>query len=260
LAAFPAHRRRVQFGHGFAKPVHHEPSGLVGDAKLAMDFVSRCAVLALIEQVRGHPPLGQGNLGTLEHGPDRDGELTLAFVAIPQAGTTGKAAPPILDSSPRGHQGGVMLKQCIVAAAIVVAAVSNASAEFIDWRGSALITAASGCDSLGIGPGTVYNARYRHPNLGDNGAPARISMLANYHATSLSHPTGDFNNTFQTVKGVFVGGSGGTYNGSLRMTSRTPANITANTPIVTIKGIVRNFFKTSVTPNCQISFTMSVMR
>jgi len=153
-----------------------------------------------------------------------------------------------------------MLRQTILAAAIVAAAATNASADFVDWRGSALITAASGCESLSIGPGTVYNARYRHPNLGDNGASARISMLANFHATNLTRLTGDFNNTFQTVKGAFVGGGGGTYNGALQMTSRTPATIKANTPIVTIKGTIKNFFKTSTSPNCQISFTMSVMR
>jgi len=153
-----------------------------------------------------------------------------------------------------------MFKHCIVAAAIVVAAVSNASAQFVDWRGSALITAASGCETLGVDPGFVYNARYRHPNLGDNGASARISMLATFHATHLFHPTGDFNNTFQTVKGVWVAGGGGTYNASLRMIARTPANITANTQIVTIKGTVNKFFRTSVSPNCNISFTMTVMR
>jgi hypothetical protein len=153
-----------------------------------------------------------------------------------------------------------MLKQCFVAAVIVVAAASNASAQFVDWRGSALITTASGCETLGIDPGFVYNARYRHPNLGDNGASARISMLANFHATHLFHPTGDFNNTFQTVKGVWIAGGGGTYNASLRMIARTPANITANTQIVTIKGAVNKFFRTSISPNCNISFTMTVMR
>jgi hypothetical protein len=85
-------------------------------------------------------------------------------------------------------------------------------------------------------------------------------MFANFHATHLFHPTGDFNNTFQTVKGVWVAGGGGTYNASLRMIARTPANITANTQIVTIKGAVNKFFRTSVSPNCNISFTMTVMR
>jgi hypothetical protein len=44
-------------------------------------------LLARIEQVDGHPPLGQRNLWPLEYGADRNCELAFAFVAVVEAGT-----------------------------------------------------------------------------------------------------------------------------------------------------------------------------
>ena len=152
-----------------------------------------------------------------------------------------------------------MFKTLVCATAIVAAAVSNASAQNVDWRGSALITAASNCDAVNIGPGSVLNARYRHPGLGDNGVSARITFLANYIATNLTDPNGDFSNSFQAVKGTFVGGGGLAYNATLRMLSRTPG-ITENTSPVVITGIVRNFMRVPGNPSCQITFEFSGMR
>jgi hypothetical protein len=67
--------------------MHHEPRGLVRDAKHAMDLVRRDAFLARIEQVNCQPPFRQRNLATLEHRSNSHGELALAFVAVVQAGT-----------------------------------------------------------------------------------------------------------------------------------------------------------------------------
>lgn len=153
-----------------------------------------------------------------------------------------------------------MLKQMVCAAAILAAAISNASAQNVDWRGSVLITAATDCAAINLSAGSIMNARYRHPGLGDNGPSARISMIANYFANNLSDPDGDFGSTFQTVKGTVIGGGARAYNASLRMISRTPANITESTPTVVIRGIVRNFSRTPDNPSCRISFQMSVMR
>ena len=152
-----------------------------------------------------------------------------------------------------------MLKRLACAAAMAAAAVSTASAQNVDWRGSMLITAATNCGALNLDAGSVLNARYRHPGLGDNGPSARISVVSNYYATNLSDPDGDFSNTFQTVRGVFIGGGVTNYNATLRMTSRTPG-ITATTSPVVITGLIRNFGRTPVNPNCNITFEMSVMR
>ena len=52
----------LQIGHSLAQAVHHEPSGLIGDANRAMDLVSGNALLAGIEQMGGKPPLREGYL------------------------------------------------------------------------------------------------------------------------------------------------------------------------------------------------------
>ena len=67
--------------------MRHEPSGLVGDAEHTVQLVRGHALLGRAEKVSGKPPLGQRNLGALEHGADRNRELALAVVAIVQART-----------------------------------------------------------------------------------------------------------------------------------------------------------------------------
>ena len=59
--ALAAHGRGVQFVHGFAQAVHHEPRRFVRDAKVAMNFVGAHAVLARVEHMRGHPPFSERN-------------------------------------------------------------------------------------------------------------------------------------------------------------------------------------------------------
>jgi hypothetical protein len=71
--------------------MHHEPSGFVGDAKLAVDFVGAASVLALIEQVRGHPPFSQGHFGAFKDSANGHSELAFALNAVVQAGTSGFA-------------------------------------------------------------------------------------------------------------------------------------------------------------------------
>jgi hypothetical protein len=81
-----AHGAGIGDDHRFANPVHHEPCGLVRNAKRPVDFVSGRAILAAVHHVRRYPPLGQGHLGALEYGSDRHRELAFAIVAVVQAG------------------------------------------------------------------------------------------------------------------------------------------------------------------------------
>src|SRR5258708_28781433 len=53
----------------------------VGRAKRAVELVAAHALLGGAEQERRQPPLAERDLGTLEDGSDRDGELALAGVA-----------------------------------------------------------------------------------------------------------------------------------------------------------------------------------
>lgn len=63
----------------------HEPRRLVGHLDRAVELVGADALLAPAHQVEGQQPLVQGHMALLQHGADRDRELTLAIVAVIEA-------------------------------------------------------------------------------------------------------------------------------------------------------------------------------
>lgn len=69
----------------------HEPSGLVGDAKHAVELVSAHALLAGAHEMHGQEPLVERNLRALEHGADSHRELLAAFGALVEAGAVSLA-------------------------------------------------------------------------------------------------------------------------------------------------------------------------
>lgn len=73
--------------HGKSNPVEHEPSGLLGDADSAVEFVGTDAVLAVGNHPHGGKPLVQPDGGIFKDGSDLDGELGLGVpsLALPDA-------------------------------------------------------------------------------------------------------------------------------------------------------------------------------
>ena len=63
--------------HRIAKAMHHEPRGLILHLQHPVNLVGAHAFLRCRQQVEGEEPLGQGNVGVLEHGALSDGELAL---------------------------------------------------------------------------------------------------------------------------------------------------------------------------------------
>lgn len=74
----------LAIAHGFAQPMRHEPSGLVGDAENAVDLVAAHSLLAGAEKVRSLEPQMQLDVAALEHGFDGSRELLLALAATPK--------------------------------------------------------------------------------------------------------------------------------------------------------------------------------
>src|SRR5712692_1985377 len=72
--------------HRLAQAVAHEPGGLVGHAKHAVELVAAHAFLAGSEQRSGHEPLVEGYLAAFKHGAYRNGELIAAVAAVIHAG------------------------------------------------------------------------------------------------------------------------------------------------------------------------------
>ena len=82
--------------HGLADAMGHEPSGLESHAKHTVKLVAAHALLGGREQMDGLQPDVKADLGALEHGADRHGELFAAVFALPQAGTMGFAVQLVM--------------------------------------------------------------------------------------------------------------------------------------------------------------------
>ena len=174
-----------------------------------------------------------------------------------------------MEGTPPG--GFPMIRQGLAAAALLALGTHGALAQNVDWRyGSAVVTSVTpACKQNGIDVGASYDARYRHPNLGDNGNQARLSIFSRRTAHNFIMNV-DFTNAFQTASAaVFVGGGfvtnnssppAGPYQPQIRMTKRLPANITADTPYVYMTFKIRGFFVNPGVTNCHIDLQVTAAR
>ena len=69
--------------HGQPDTMEHEPSGFLGNAEIAGQFVGADPVLAVHQHPHGRQPQGQLDRGVLEDRTDLDGELLPAVPALP---------------------------------------------------------------------------------------------------------------------------------------------------------------------------------
>ena len=158
----------------------------------------------------------------------------------------------------------------IFAIPFVVVGSNAATAQTVEWRnGTAVVTAAStACRNNGTNVGDAYNARYRHPNLGDNPNQARLTLISRRTA-HIFGKDGGFANAFQTADFAgFIGGGlvthnsappNGPYEPQIRMTKQTPGNITAATPQIYMTFMIRRFFVSPGVNGCNISLEVSVL-
>ena len=77
--------------HSLADGMGHEPGGLVGYAQSTVKLMGAHALLARTNQVGRQNPLVKGNLGALEHSPDRDCVLLAAMPTEIKSRTVGFA-------------------------------------------------------------------------------------------------------------------------------------------------------------------------
>jgi hypothetical protein len=163
-----------------------------------------------------------------------------------------------------------MWKTLGIAFSFAVICANVAVAQTVEWRnGTAVVTAASAsCKSNGTNVGDPYNARYRHPNLGDNPNQARLTLIARRTA-HIFGKDGGFANAFQNADFAgFIGGGlvshnsappNGPYQPQIRMTKQTPGNITPTTPQIYMTFMIRRFFVSPGVNNCNINLEVSVL-
>ena len=71
--------------------MRHEPRGLVGDPKLAMQLMGADPLFARCHQVKAQDPLVEGNVALFHDRADRHGERLATGVAHVHAGAVGLA-------------------------------------------------------------------------------------------------------------------------------------------------------------------------
>ena len=162
-----------------------------------------------------------------------------------------------------------MWKTLGIAFSFAVICANVAVAQTVEWRNAtAVVTAASAsCKSNGTNVGDPYNARYRHPNLGDNPNQARLTLIARRTA-HIFGKDGGFANAFETADFAGFIGSGlvtsnsapGPYQPQIRMTTQSPGNITATTAQIFMKFIIRRFFVSPGVNGCTIRLDVSVLK
>jgi hypothetical protein len=89
--ASPAHGLDADRPHGLPDTVRHEPGSLEGDAQGAVKLVAGNALLGRAQQVHRLDPETHGDVAGFEDGPDLDGELLAALVALVQPDPGGAA-------------------------------------------------------------------------------------------------------------------------------------------------------------------------
>jgi hypothetical protein len=150
-----------------------------------------------------------------------------------------------------------------VGAAFSLGGISKAAADYTDWYGGGVITNVVNCPNgnFGTSVNKVFNARFLPANIGTNGTKSSLSFL-NQHWAQGYALTGVFTSTFKTVTAQtiarFPGPSG--YTVQVRVTSQTPATISATTPMITLKGQVKGFSGFPTNNNCVADFNVTLFR
>jgi hypothetical protein len=166
-----------------------------------------------------------------------------------------------------------MWKKFAIAFSFVVIGSNAATAQTVEWpNGTAVITAASAaCRTNGTNVGDAYNARYRHPNLGDNPNQARLTIIGRRTA-HIFGKDGGFKNRFQNADFAgFIGGGlvshnspppAGPYQPQIRMTGQAPVatSITETTPQIFMTFKIASFFVGPGIDDCNIDLNVSVLQ
>jgi hypothetical protein len=146
----------------------------------------------------------------------------------------------------------------VVLAGITLAgATAVASAQTVEFRGSATVTATStACEEAGwiVGEKTDANMRFRPPNVGDNGKDTRLAIYYPFYAMSFVLEKGRLGTGFKPVVAGATGSATWVFEAKAeaRVTSLSPATITTKTKQVTIKGELRGVDEIA---DCVLSFS-----
>jgi hypothetical protein len=137
------------------------------------------------------------------------------------------------------------LRSFLVAVVLIGTVPIPAVGQVIEWHGSGTITAfTSQCTSGGwMAPQMLLGIHYAPPGLGSNGPPTRLTVSAGlFNHYNFMLPSGTLDGPlFQTVNAEHIGLAASSFTAQVRVTSHTPATITATTDHVTLVGQISNW-------------------
>jgi hypothetical protein len=153
-----------------------------------------------------------------------------------------------------------MQKKIALAAAILGAATSFASAQPVDWQGGGVLSDIVNCPSGNLNDPTFVTARFRPADVGDNGDAERLSLFRPFYSTNIAVADGPFPSAFRAANGSFIATGVGKYRPRVRVTEQTPAVIDENTPQIHLKGQIRNFSGLPGNEDCRVNFNILIAR
>ena len=148
-----------------------------------------------------------------------------------------------------------------MAVALVTGLLSFAPAEAaqVNFIGQFTIVAQAGvCDFNRVGE--RYSARFRPANLGDNNEDTNLTLFSDGFSLGFRKNNGSFNNTFQVVDWVSIGGGFGfdeNITVTLKILTQAPQTLTASTPFLYMTGQIQNY---DFDPGCVVLFTSGFTR
>lgn len=148
----------------------------------------------------------------------------------------------------------IMMKRAFFSVAMLFCGVISASAQAVEFRGSACLTEASpACSAAGWQVGDCFLMRYSPPGLGANDSSTEFSLFGQSYADNYSLNTGSLiGSTMKPVVGLHIGRTGYSFSSTMKIQGQKPTPLQSGSPSVNFTGSLSNFGDTA---NCTVRFT-----
>lgn len=145
------------------------------------------------------------------------------------------------------------MKRLAFTFALLGATAQGAMAAQVEWRGAVCVTTVNTiCVADGWTVGLCMGLRFLPPSVGDNGVRTRLTFVGQWGASQFTLSSGNLLGAkFKPVLETVAGRGGFQSTSPMRLSSLTPAVITANTPGITLAGVIQN---TDGTQGCTLGF------
>lgn len=147
-------------------------------------------------------------------------------------------------------------RSAAVAAAVMLAGTTWASAQANHFRGNACVqTASAACGPVGVNVGLCYEARLRPSNFNGQPNSTRLSLFLGMWAMNFTLPVGNLvGAAFKPVKASAIGQSLSQYNATARIPAMAPAAPAAGTVFLNATIDINGFDVDAAACNVRLRF------